>query len=114
MDSVDKVQDRLSSQLALMLALQQSGIPDKKQHFTYSIADGGRLKQYSFKIIAEEKLETSLGVLKTIKLEHKRSNQNGLMFLWCAEELAYLPVKILHQQSGLPDYLSNIQSYKKE
>ena len=114
MDSVIDVQDRLSSQLSLMLALQQSGIPEKKQHFNYSIADGGRLKQYSFKIIAEEKLETSLGVLNTIKLEHRRSNLNGLMILWCAEELAYLPVKILHQQSGLPDYVSNIHSYKKD
>jgi hypothetical protein len=114
MDSVDQVQDRLSSQISLMLALQQSGTPEKKQHFEYSIADGGRLKQYSFKIITEEKLETSLGVLNTIKLEHRRSNLDGLMILWCAEEFAYLPVKILHQQSGLPDYISNIHLYKKE
>lgn len=114
MDSVIEVQDRLSSQLSLMLALQQSGIPEKQQYFNYSIADGGRLKQYSFKIIAEEKLETSLGVLNTIKLEHRRSNLNGLMTLWCAEEFAYLPVKMLHQQSGLPDYISNIHSYQKD
>jgi len=113
MNSIDMVQDRLSSQLSLMLALQQSGIPEKKQFFDFPIADGGRLKHYSFKIIAEEKLETTLGVLNTIKLEHRRSNLNGVMFLWCAEEFAYLPVKILHQQNGLPDYISNIHSYTK-
>jgi len=113
MNSVELVQDRLSSQLSLMLALQQSSIPEKKQYFDFPIADGGRLKRYSYNIIAEEELETSLGILNTIKLEHRRSNLSGVMILWCAEEFAYLPVKILHQQNGLPDYISTIHSYKK-
>lgn len=114
MNSVNQVQDRLSSQLSLMLALQQSGIPSMKQHFVFSIADGGRLKQYSFNIIAEEKLETPLGSLNTIKLEHQRSTQEGLMIIWCAEEFAYLPVKIIHKQTDFPDYISIIDSYTKQ
>lgn len=119
MDSTEQVQDRLSSQLSLMLALQQAsnfsykqGAYEQKQ-FIFSVADGGRIKQYSFKIIAEDKLETPLGVLNTIKLEHHRSNQNEVMIIWCAEEFAYLPVKILQQQPGLPDYTSIIDSYTK-
>ncbi|MFK5986466.1 MAG: DUF3108 domain-containing protein [Pseudomonadota bacterium] len=118
MNSVDQVQDRLSSQLALMLALQQSNIPlsyppQNEIYFNFSIADGGRLKQYSFAIISEEKLPTPLGILNTIKLEHRRSNQDDVMIIWCAEEFAYLPVKILQQQTGLPDYISIIKSYEK-
>jgi hypothetical protein len=123
MDSVEHVQDRLSSQLSLMLALQQaSNFIDKKgvdKHkvdkkiFMFPVADGGRIKQYSFKIIAEEKLETPVGTLNTIKLEHHRSNQDEVMIIWCAEEFAYLPVKIYQQQSGAPDYISIIDSYTK-
>lgn len=113
MDSVDQVQDRLSSQLSIILALQQSGTLKDKKEFSYSIADGGRLKQYIFTIIAEEKLQTPLGVLNTIKLEHHRSHQDGIMIIWCAEDLAYLPVKIQHQQLGLPNYISVINSYTK-
>ncbi len=114
MVSVDQVQDRLSSQLSLMLALQQSGVPFSQQNFVFSIADGGRLKQYTYNILAEEKLETPLGILNTIKLEHHRSNQEGIMIIWCAEEFAYLPVKIIQRQTDLPDYISIIDSYKKE
>ncbi len=129
MKSIEKVQDRLSSQLSLMLALQQSNIPKQSivkkipsseeaingnAKFNYFIADGGRLKQYSFTILAEEKLETPLGLLNTIKLEHRRSNQDEIMIIWCAEEFAYLPVKILQKQVGLPDYISIIDSYEKK
>jgi len=112
MDFVDGVQDHLSYQLALMLALQQSLLPQKQSDFFFSVADGGRLKKYSFKLLGEENLETPIGLLHTLKLKHKPYKDDNIT-IWCAADLAYLPVKIVQEKKHSPDYTSIIISYER-
>lgn len=114
MSWAEGVQDHLSYQLALMLKLQNSIASDKRPDFFFSVADGGRLKKYTFKVLGEENLETPIGLLNTLKLEHKAYNQNDTITIWCAADLAYLPVKIVQEKSHSPDYRSVIISYHRE
>ena len=72
-----------------MKDLKSGNIPEK-----YIIADGGKIKEYSFKKIKEEILETSIGTFNTIKLARYKKNKQET-YLWCAYDLNFLPVKVI-------------------
>lgn len=102
-------QDKLLYQLTLMIDLKTGrGKPQ------YAIADGGTLKDYEFSILGEEKIDTPVGKLDTIKL--KRIDDKRHTVIWCAKSLDYLPVRIeqvekddaklammIREVTGLPD-----------
>jgi hypothetical protein len=83
------MQDKLLYQLTVMSVLMSGDIPDN-----YPIADGGKIKQYSFEHIADETLNTPLGEFKTIKLALHKKNKKQENFLWCAYDLNFLPIKV--------------------
>ena len=88
--------DKLVYQLALM-----SDLSKNKTAFDYRIADGGKLKNYKIKILAEEIINTPLGNIHTIKLKRERAKSKGReTILWCAPELNYLPVKLEHTEKS--------------
>lgn len=102
------LQDKLLFQLRMMQDLK-NGVEVLK----YSVADGGKVKEYNIEKIGEEILEIGLGRFKTIKLQ--RITKTKTTIWWCAEELHYLPVKIqqkkpqgsrvvavLHKLEGIP------------
>jgi hypothetical protein len=84
--------DKLSYLLALM-----SDLSDGKRSMQYSIADGGRLKVYDMRAAGSEILETALGTLNTLKIQHLRDQDYGQATLWCAPALGFLPVKLEHR-----------------
>jgi len=101
--------DKLSYQLALMLKLANE--PDK--HFSFHIADGGKLKEYNFEVLSEERVYTSLGSYKTIKIQHQRYKKGKNITLWCAPDLNFLPVKIIQEETGKPTFISTLISYQE-
>ncbi|WP_198263437.1 DUF3108 domain-containing protein [sulfur-oxidizing endosymbiont of Gigantopelta aegis] len=101
--------DKLSYQLALMLKLAH----DPKRSFGFHIADGGKLKEYYFEILGEERVYTSLGSYKAVKIQHKRYKKGKMITLWCAPELEYLPVKIIQEETGKPTFVSTLISYQE-
>lgn len=110
--------DRLSSQLQLMLDLQDPGTLANKQ-WHYRIADGGVIKNYYFEYLDITWIKTPIGRLQTVRLKHWRSRQQNTadqesMIVWCALKLDYLPVKVLHHNPGLLEYTSLIYDYQKE
>ena len=84
--------DKLLYHLAVMHDLQQGNTS-----LTYQVADGGTLKSYVFENLGKETVKTDLGTFNTIKL--KRPGRRDTI-LWCAEELNYLPVKIVQEEDG--------------
>ena len=72
-----------------MIDLKLGNIPEK-----YIIADGGKIKEYTFKKIKDEIIETPLGDFNTIKLARYKKNKQET-YLWCAYELDFLPVKVI-------------------
>ena len=87
------IQDKLLYQLTIMSDLKSAHIPEN-----YAIADGGKIKQYMFKRIADETLKTPLGEFNTIKLALHKSNKKQETFLWCAYELDFLPIKVTNTE----------------
>ena len=81
--------DKLLYQFAIMRDLKQGNYP-----ISYVIADGGKIKTYTFKLIGEERLETPLGEFHTLKLSRDKPNSKRKTTLWCARELGYLPVRV--------------------
>lgn len=84
-------QDKLSYQLQMRLDLKSG----EKGPFSYKIADGGRLKDYDFKIIGNEKIQSPLGEYDTIKVEMDRGpDATRETYIWYAPELDYMIVKL--------------------
>jgi len=87
MDLVPKIQDKLLYQFSLMLQLQ-SGV----KQFSFDVADGGKLKQYSGKVIAEDVVETDIGKFNTVVV--LREHDGRQTRFWCAKKMHYVPVQI--------------------
>lgn len=94
--------DKLVYQLAMMNDLHQG----KKGELNYSIADGGKLKDFKILIIGEETIETELGKFTTTKVVRTRGTRTTTM--WCAKKLGYLPVRITQKKEGGGEHTANI------
>jgi len=74
--------DHLSFQLQLQHDLSANKIEDN----IYRIADKKRIKEYSFKVIGEERIETQLGALNTTKVMVVRDNDDRVTYIWLARD----------------------------
>ncbi|WP_293265841.1 DUF3108 domain-containing protein [Neptunomonas sp.] len=91
MEIPTNTQDKLSYQLQMRLDLKAG----KKGPFNYKIADGGRLKEYDFKIIGSEKIQSPLGEFDTIKVEMDRGPKaSRKTYIWYAPSLDYMIIKL--------------------
>lgn len=80
-----------------VLALMQD-LDAGRRDIQYRIAEGGKLKTYHLKAIGEEHLDTALGLMETIKVRRIRDDSKRETTLWCAPELNFLPVKMVHRE----------------
>lgn len=92
MPLVDGAQDKLLYQLLLMRELARG-----KTKFSYPVADGGKLKTYTLKILGTENIRTPLGRFETVRVLRVHGKRKTT--LWCAKQLNYLPVRI-EQRKG--------------
>lgn len=95
MDITQRVQDKLSYQIQL----QQDLISGQK-NFSYQIADGGHLKEYTFATLGEEILDTPLGKVNTVKVKRSRDNDKRVTYAWLAKDWNYLLVRLQQEEKG--------------
>ena len=95
----------LSYQLAMQLDLMAGA-----RQVTYPVVTRGRIKDYSYKVIREEQLDTPLGTVDTLVLERQRDDDERETYLWLAPRFQYLPVKLRQLEDG-ENYEMLIQSY---
>jgi len=98
--------DKLVSQVAMMLALQQG-----KTDVTFNIADGGKLKEYRFRQVGRETLELPAGTFETVKITKLRKNKKRETYIWCAPALNFLPVRIWQREKDGSEYQSDLESF---
>ncbi len=96
MPASEGILDKLVYQYSIMLDMQSG-----KSTLSYTVADGGTEKIYKFDSLGEETLETSLGILKTIKMKRHRPDSDRESIFWSAPELGYLPVKLENTEDGV-------------
>lgn len=84
--------DKLVYQLQLM-----HDLANDRERLSYTIADGGKLKNYKIVRLGQETIDTPLGKIETVKLTRERdADSDRKTILWCAPALDYLPVKLEH------------------
>jgi hypothetical protein len=98
-------QDKLVYMISLMRDLSAG-----HKQIVYPIADGGRLKEYDFRIIKEETLDTAMGKIETVKLRRIRQKKKRETYIWCARNYSYLPVRIQQIKKGDTAYDMIIES----
>jgi hypothetical protein len=82
--------DHLSFQLQLQHDLTSNQIEDK----IYRIADKKKIKEYRFKVIGEERIETKLGALNTTKVVVIRDNDDRVTYIWLARDWSNLLARL--------------------
>ncbi|MGD2138367.1 MAG: DUF3108 domain-containing protein [Gammaproteobacteria bacterium] len=97
--------DKLASQLGMILALQRG-----ESDITFKIADGGRLKEYRFRVLGKQTLEVPAGTFATVKLTRQRENSQYETHIWCAPALDYFPVRIRQRAADGTEYQSDLES----
>ena len=98
--------DKLVSQLGVMLALGRG-----ETEVVFDIADGGKLKEYQFKVIGRETLEVPAGKFDTVKITRVQNDKNRVIIVWCAPALGYLPVRIWRREPDDSEYQSDLESF---
>lgn len=96
--------DRMSYQLAIMHDLKVNRRP-----LTYSIVERKGIIPLDFEITGEENIELPLGRFKTIVIKRTHENNKRQTVLWCAQELAYFPVKIMHVEKEGGRFFAELQ-----
>lgn len=81
--------DKLLYQINIMRDLTMGHHPT-----TYTVVDGMKIKTYHFEYLGEERIDTPIGRLDTIKLARQKPGEKENTILWCANELNYLPIKV--------------------
>ena len=91
--------DSFSSQLLLMRKPKQ-GINE----FIYSVVSKGRLKEYTYKLESNEKMETKIGALMAHKFVREKQDKEKTKYIgWYAQELNYIPIKLDKIENGNTD-----------
>lgn len=95
MDVPAQAQDKLS----VLLALRQDlgAAPGER---SYPVADGGRLKTYSYRVLGRESLPGPEGDQDTLALERSKDGREVDYRLWTAPGLYQLPVRVERDEAG--------------
>ncbi len=96
-DFPDNIQDSLSYHLQHRLNMISE--PEQKQFVYPVVKSSGSLKNYVYQYDGEEEIMLPYGLVKTVKFKREVIEKKRVTYVWFAQELNYLLVK-LHQIKG--------------
>ena len=99
------IMDKLLYQLAIMYDLEKG-----KRQISYAIADGGKIKNYDFELVGEDRLTTPIGEFSALKLLRHKPNSRRKTVIWCARELGYMPVKVENVENNGRETMAIIEA----
>ena len=103
------IQDDLSVQIALMVALIRGQTPDK-----FSLLSGNSVREYRYSRDGEESLNTPLGTIPTIIYRSEKQNSPRVTRFWCAPSLGYIPLKVQQTRKDEVEWTMQVQSVQRE
>ncbi len=89
LDMEGEVQDKMSQQLNLILALNSG-----KKSLLMQVADGGKLLPYGYSVIAEEAVKTPAGRFDTLKVKRSKAGKPSQLTMWVSKDIGYIPVQV--------------------
>ena len=108
MDILPGTHDKLATQLGMMIALGEG-----KDDVTFTVADGGTLKEYRYRVIDTEVLDLPAGTFRTVKVTKLRKDIDQETIIWFAPALHYLPVRIWRRDNDDDEYLSELEDFSR-
>lgn len=81
--------NRAALYVAIMRDLKLDRLPEE-----YVLFDRGQVKAYQLENLGTEVVEVPFGSFEAVKLVRDAEDSRRSMYLWCAPELDYLPVRI--------------------
>jgi hypothetical protein len=103
------IQDDLSVQIALMVALMRGQTPDK-----FSLLSGNSVREYRYTREGEEPVTTPMGTIPTIVYRSEKQNSPRVTRFWCAPSLGYIPLKIQQTRNNDVEWTMQVQSVQRE
>ncbi|MGH8052212.1 MAG: DUF3108 domain-containing protein [Arenimonas sp.] len=95
------VLDRHAINVAVMQDLSQG----KRGDLLYTVADRDEVNNHLYRVIGNEKTETALGVLNSVKVQRIRETSNGrITTLWLGSDKQFVPIRI-EQKEGDGDVI---------
>ena len=76
-----------------------------KQVFSYPVISRGKLKQYDYRVVSKQILETAIGPLNTVKVERITDDDKKKISVWLACDWDYLIVKLAQSKGKDSHYL---------
>ena len=71
-----------------------------KENFSYSVIARGKLKQYVYKVMARQVLDTAIGPLNTVLVQRIREDKDRTTKIWLASDWDYLAVQLEQIKNG--------------
>lgn len=98
-----KYQSGVLDRHAITVAIMQDLLQGKRGDLVYPVADRDELNNQLYRVSGNEKLDTALGSLNSVKVQRIRENANGkTTTLWLALDKQFVPLRI-EQKEGNGD-----------
>jgi len=85
--------------LSLKLELQRR-LRDDERELSFFLVDEDEIKPQTYRVLPQERLETSLGCLDTLPVERVRTGSSRYTRAWYAPDLEYITVRLEHGKTG--------------
>ena len=103
------IQDDLSVQIALMVALMRGQTPDK-----ISLLSGSSVREYHYSRDGEETLTTPLGTIPTVIYRSEKQYSPRVTRFWCAPSLGYIPLKVEQKRKDEVEWTMQVQNVQRQ
>lgn len=100
-------QNRISAQVAVMLALQSDAGFD-----TLAVFDRGRWRDFRFEVLPGQTANTPAGRFDTVEVRYASRDNDKRWSLHCAETLNFLPVMIVFSEDGAVKSRAMLTDYR--
>ncbi len=107
-ENMKHIQDRLSVQIDYQKKLNKG-----KYSQDYRIIDKGRLREYQFRHIGEEEIETIFGKTNTVVIHKLIKNNKRNTLTWYAIDYGFIPVKIEQYRKNALKFTVTLEEIKK-
>lgn len=78
----------------------RSDLSSGQDSFSYQVMSRGKLKQYNYRVMAREVLDTAIGPLNTVLVQRIREDNNRTTRIWLASDWDYLAVQLEQVENG--------------
>ncbi len=94
LEDIESLHDRLSSGIAVMLALIDERLREGGEALRLEVFDGNEIKPMRFAVTGREHIDTPQGEVEALRVERLRGEGRRRTLTWYAPSLDYVPVRI--------------------